>query len=481
MPFCVKDKQLVTDDFTVIENKFLISYLPDAPETVAKVYLLGLALAGDESEANTLASMAKRLNLTEDDVVAAYDYWEELGLVQVVNSSPAQIVYLPVRESASMLKKISVNKYAKFTKEMQKVITGRMITVSEYNNYFTFLENTAFEWEALVAVAKYCVEHKGADIGYPYILTVANSQLKKGATTAESVVDNLSAHGKFDDDLRLVFKALGTTKKIEYADREMMEKWTTSFGFATDVIVKTAKKIKSGGMKKLDASLEEYFRAGAADEKEIDAYVEAKEKYFETAKTVCKNLGLYYQSLDVVVEEYVVKWDRMGFDPQTLATLAKYCFKNNVRTLSGLDETATKFYKLGLTTNSAIDQYARSVIENDKKIRAVLENAGLARHVVASDRKLYKIWTENWQMSDDLVLFAAQKAVGATNPVQYLNKVLADYKAKGVQTVEQAEKLALTTATSVAKKQEKQHTFAQHDYTAEELNALFTDLDNLEI
>ncbi|MBR2974682.1 MAG: DnaD domain protein, partial [Clostridia bacterium] len=376
---------------------------------------------------------------------------------------------------------VSSSKYSKFSKEIQKVITGRMIGVSEYNAYYDFLErHEGFDWEALVAVAKYCVDYKGNNINYPYVLTVAKAQYQKGNLSAELVVDNLTTNLKHDDDLRVLFKTMRLRRVIEYADRELYDKWYKGFGYTLDVINEVAKGCKTGGIKKLDALMCEYHKIGAFDVKEIASYEQNKQALFELAKTVTKNLGVYYQSLDVVVDEYVCKWTQLGFDADTLAMLAKYCFRNNVRTLSGLDGTVEKFYKMGLTTLDGIDQYVRSVVAHDKAIKNLLEKAGLVRNVTASDRRLYKTWTEGWLMSTQLIELAVEKSAAASNPLQYANKVLATYKENGVSTVEQAQKLAVATlpqATQGAKKP----SFEQHDYTDDEINALFTDLENLEI
>ena len=480
MAFCCKDKQLVSDSYTVLENKFILNYMPEAPEGVVRVYLLGLALCDQHDGVNNVAHIAQKLGLTEQDVVAAYDYWEELGLVQVIASNPPQVVYLPIGEDN--VRTVSSTKYSKFSKEIQKVLTGRMIGVSEFNAYYDFLErHEGFAWEALVAVANYCVDYKGNNIGYPYILTVASAQYKKGNYTAEMVVDNLTTNLKHDDDLRVLFKTMHLRRVIEYADRELYEKWTNGFGYTLDVVNTVAKDCKTGGMKKLDALLCEYHKMGALDIKEIASYNENKQMLFDTAKDVTKNLGVYYQSLDVVVDEYICKWTRFGFDADTIVMLARYCFRNSVRTLAGLDNTVEKFYKMGYTTTESIIQYMNAVVANDKTIKALLEKAGLQRNVTSNDRKLYKTWTESWFMPTELIEFAVEKSVAASNPLQYANKVLVSYKANGITTVAQAQATATVAVASNTSEVATKHSFEQHEYTDDEINALFTDLENLEI
>ena len=83
MAFCNKEKQLVSDGYTVIDNKFFLNYLPDAPDKCVAVYLLGLALSNSEGSDNSIETIAQKLGITTDDVMTAYQYWDELDLPPV--------------------------------------------------------------------------------------------------------------------------------------------------------------------------------------------------------------------------------------------------------------------------------------------------------------------------------------------------------------------------------------------------------------
>ena len=258
MAFCEKEKQLIYDGYTVVDNKFFINYLPDAPEKVVSVYLLGLALSDSNGSDNSCETIAERLGITCDDVMAAYQYWEELGLVHIIHDASPRVLYLPIRSSASALKKVKPSKYKKFSIEIQDLFAGgRTINTAEYYEYYMFLENTTFEQEALLAVAKYCIALKGNTIGYQYVLAVARNELTRGATTLALVSEHLNCQQKYDEDLKLVFKALKLTRKFEHSDREYYDKWQ-DYGFTQDVILSVAKSCKSGGMTALDSRLTEY-------------------------------------------------------------------------------------------------------------------------------------------------------------------------------------------------------------------------------
>ena len=219
--------------------------MPDAADIRSAVYLLGLALADSNGTDNSCETIANKLSISCDDVMSAFLYWEEMGLVAISDETPPRVTYLSARLAGDSLKKIKPSKYAKFSKDIQAVIEGRLITVNEYNEYYNFLESTTFEPAALVAVARYCAELKGSNISYQYVLTVARNQLLRGATTLAAVSDRLNSQQKYDGDLKMIFKAMGSNRKFEHADREAYEKWTKEFGFTLDTVVAVAKDCKT--------------------------------------------------------------------------------------------------------------------------------------------------------------------------------------------------------------------------------------------
>ena len=282
--------------------------------------------------------------------------------------------------------------------------------------------------------------------------------------------------------MKLVFKQLGASRKFEHLDREMYDKWVRELGFTQDVIVNVAKDCKNGGMVRLDNMLSEYYKRGAMSLKEIEAYTAEKTRLYDLAKSINKTIGVYYQSLDMIVDEYVVKWLNKGFDDETLLQIAKYCFRNGIRSLNGLADIIDKLYKQGITTSRALCGYIEEISEKDTRIRKLLDACGLARKVTANDRLLFRTWTETWQLPYDVIAYVAEKAAGTNSPMSYVNRVLADYKQAGVATVEQAklhkviaEKSTATKAVVVNGKD-----IEKRQYTNDEISALFTALDETE-
>ena len=475
MGFCNFSQELVNVGYTTVDNLFITNYLPEAPNKYVDIYLFGLYLCSKCGQDNNLDTMARVLGIDKEDILTAYTYWQELGLVHILQKNPCEVVYMPVRSDDVLLKKIKPQKYQQFNKDIQGVLCERMISTNEYNEYYIFLETTFFEPKALVAVAKYCAEKKGNDINYPYILKVARSLSDSGIKTVDAVEQKLSTTVKYTDDIKLLFGALGTKRSIEYDDRRLFEKWTEGMGYDLETLRFVAKKYKKASMEYLDRRIDAYYKMGLHSMADIAGYDKNRDKMFEIAKQINKIIGVYYQSLDFIIEDYITPWLNKGFDESSLTLVAKYCFKQNVRTIDGMDGVVQKFYQKGLTSQNAIAQYMTDLVSQDKQVKDVLQTAGLLRGVAQSDRNSYKTWTESWGMPHDLVLHVATLSNGATNQMAYINKVLADFKANGIDSVQKAQQHKQT------QKPKTQAKYKQREYTDEEFDALFEDLKNVEL
>lgn len=481
MALCSYSSKLAMDGYTVIDNTFLNEFLPQATGEDVKVYLYGLNLcANPNTDDNCLDTMSKVLCLSEDEILKSFAYWQEMGLVQVVSTNPLEVRFLPIRARSGSSKIRNKEKYTDFNSQIQAVISGRMITPTEYNEYYSLIETYHFEPEALVMIAKYCTTRKSSSIGYPYILAVARNYAEEGLKTTEAVEQKFMEYEQNSDEIKRVLDALGLKREADIEERNLYLKWNNSFGFTNGTIVEVAKTLKKkGGFQKLDTLLTKYFKQKLFTIDEITEFSARQEELFELAKTVSKNLGLYYQNLENVVDVYIVDWTNKGYDSQTLILISMYCFKQSIRSLDAMNTVVQKFYKLGLTSSSSIEQYLSSVLELDEQIKHILDNVGLVRSVSSYDREFYKTWTINWGFSDEQILKISDVSKGKSNPVSYLNKVLATLNENNIKDDKNIEKYLKNMTTNSSKVDKPD--FLTRDYSAEQMNALIDSLDDVEI
>ena len=482
MALCSFSSHLAMQSSTAVDNAFINEFLPSAPENAVKVYLYGLFMcSAPHCDDNSISGMSSVLSLSEDEIFSAYSYWQEVGLVQIVNSNPFEVKYLSPKENYGRSKLREKTKYQDFNNQIQAILSGRMIKPIEFNEYYNLIENHHFEPEALVMIIKYCTTIKSTAINYPYIIAVAKSFEQEGIKSATAVDEKLLEQEKSSTQVKDVLKALGLSRDGDLEERNMYLKWINNFGFTHNVIIQVAKsQNKKGGFAKLDELLTKYFEQKLFTVQEIESYSKEREEMFAIAKKVTATLGLYYQNLDSTVDVYIKEWVNKGFDEKAINLLAIYCYKHDVRSLSLMDEIVNKFYKLGLVSVDAINRYTEDVVENDNNIKKILDELGLVRKVNSSDREFYKTWKTVWEIPDDVIMLACEKSKSSSYPLRFMNKILSDINLKGIKSFEDAQKLIQNFKFESNKNTTKSN-FTQRDYSKDQLNALFDSLDDIEV
>lgn len=486
MGFCRFSSETVISNSTSVDNIFINDYLPYANDACVKVYLYGLhkCTTPDLSD-NTLASFSAVLGYSEEDIYTAFLYWQEQGLVQILATEPFEVVYMPIKNAVTNIKKYNKDKYVDFNMQIESIFKGRVVTLNEYYQYYEFMEISHMEPEALVLIIEYCARAKGNKVGYNYILTIAKNWSMEGIITYEQVENKLMELEQDSSEIGEIFNVLGIKRVASIDEKEYLRKWKNDFEFNFETILEVCKLSKkkkrvATNFEKLDNIFKNYYEMKLSSIKEIKTYEDEKDDLYQISKTVCKNLGLYYENLEPVYSNYTQKWITMGFDDKTLDEVASYCFKQAIRSLDGMDTVVTKFYKLGITSLEALKEYLNAVIKNDEEIKEILDKLGLVRNVNKFDRDFYKTWTSDWNMPSALIDEAITLSRDKTSPMQYLNKILSHWRANGVTTVEESKKFALADTLAKPTKPKQNYT-EKRDYSKIDLNALFDNLEEVEL
>ncbi len=481
MAFCKFSTENRKAGEVTIDSVFFAEYMPYAPEGCTKVYLYGLSKCYNPDEvSNTIEDFAKTLNLSEEDIKSAFLYWQEENLVTILNLNPIEVRYLPVRAKKYDSKIFKKEKYAEFNRAIQEILDGRMITPHEYKEYYLTMESLHIDDSAMLMVAKYCVNQKGNNVGYSYILTVAKNWAYDGVHTVQDVEKKLEEMENLTSKVKDILISLKSKKSPSFEDRELYQKWTKQFGYDDRALISIAKKVKRGGIDKMASLIENYATLKLFSVTEIEEYEKNKDELYDTAKVVCKALGLYYDNLDPVINTYILKWKQMGYTPDAIQFVADICFKKYIRTFEAMDEIVSKYFANGLVSLDAIHEYVSSSLSIDKKIKSMLEKLNLNRQVTSWDRDFYHTWTYIWGFDDEMIDYALSLGVDKSQPMTYVNKILSNWKEKNIKTLDDAKQVKLNTLKN-EEKVEKKPEFTTHSFSSEELNALFDNLDEVKL
>ncbi len=477
MSFCKFSPSFATENKTYIDNTFINEFLPSAPDMCVKAYILGLSKCNGGNEAeNSLEFFAKTLKISEDDVISIFKYWEDLGLVQILSTTPAEVRFLPIISNSKNIKKYKVDKYANFNIQVQEMFEHRMVMPNEFAEFYNLMERHNFEENALIALIKYCVDNKGFNLSPNYCIVVAKNWLKEGIINLEQVSKKIEELGVANENMALILSAMGSKRKPQLEDKELLNKWLNDYNFEMQVIVFVVKNLKSKkrhvDVNVLDEYLTKYYEMKLMSVQEIEHYENEKDNMFNLAKTVNQQLGIYYEDLTNEIEKYVVNWLNMGFNLETLKTIANNCHGTTVRTLESFNNIVTKLFKLGITNLNGYQKYLQDNLAVDSLINEVLQELNLQRKANANDRTFYKIWSVDWGFSHQIILYAASLSKNKANAIAYLNKILSNWNGAGLKTLEEVKAVKID---------DKPTDFIHNNYTKEQIQSLMTNLDEVEV
>lgn len=274
---------------TIIPNKFIEEYMPEASGEFVKVYLYLLHNIQSHASDCSISKIADLFNHTEKDIIRAIKYWERQGLmsidynpdktilgihfidfqnsdegydissaapvsgnasVETLNSdnSKSTIVPMAVKNSNSEAAKreFSLDEIKEFCKdpevaEMIFIIETYLkhpLSSSDQNYVFYWLEELHFTPELIEYLVEYCISKGHSSLRY--MDKVALSWAKEDITTVEQAKESAAIHSKA---YYAVIKALGISgRNLADSEAALVNKWSREFGFDIDLIQEACKR-----------------------------------------------------------------------------------------------------------------------------------------------------------------------------------------------------------------------------------------------
>ena len=157
----------------------------------------------------------------------------------------------------------------------------------------------------------------------------------------------------------------------------------------------------------------------------------------------------------------------------------KYSPKNNIENaLHRRNIVLNAMYEQGYITAEGVDEFVSAGIKQDNKIREIIERTGSSRNVSGKDREFYRTWTSVWGFGDDVILYAAELAVGKPYPMTYMNQLLSSWKNGDAMTLEKAKSMGVKIADN--KGTTHKENYIERQYTDDEIQSIFGDIENFE-
>ncbi len=245
---------------TGVENIFINEYMAQAPGDYVKVYLFALMYA-DFDMLMTNETIAKHLNMEDEDVLKAWTYWEKMGVVKKHYEKPGdkfryQVEFLNLKERVYGKKQKTAKSDEKVPDRLKQMmdndtikdmyaeierITGRLFEGREPAEILSWIENYNATPEIVVYAYAYCVKKRNRS-NHKYVGAVVKEWTGQGLKTVEQIEDYLEETDNRHYLYKRVLRALGFLRNATEEEKRIMDTWFDQMGFGIDKVLEACKK-----------------------------------------------------------------------------------------------------------------------------------------------------------------------------------------------------------------------------------------------
>ena len=159
------------------------------------MYLFGLVACYHHEAISDLQQMARELNMTEDDIRAAYRYWERKGLVQRVADNPPQYRYQNIYQVMMTGAQAQIDPaYEQFAEAIYGVFDNdRRLHGKDVSQCYEWVEQMRLPPDVVIAMMRHMVQKHGKNLvmnlGYSHqVIVTENDDIKLEVPQPNTIV-----------------------------------------------------------------------------------------------------------------------------------------------------------------------------------------------------------------------------------------------------------------------------------------------------
>lgn len=246
---------VINQEHIPVSSYFIENFLKDANGAFLKVYLYSLNLAVKGAEVNT-TSIAEELNLLESDVIQAFTYWKNTGMIiedsGVVEfcDKPISLFSSPQPEQSStsdndtkkhynskeIAGKISENQSLSELVLLAQELLSKPLTQAELETIYWFYDELEYSSEAILLILDYCISKNKRN--FKYIEKVAVAWHEQGLFSAEQIMEHINEEETKNGYMHSLQKGMGIgDRALSKAEEEYISKWYNSYSIPADMIL----------------------------------------------------------------------------------------------------------------------------------------------------------------------------------------------------------------------------------------------------
>ena len=281
---CLKIYQDSCAEVTIVSNRFIDEFMPQANDAQLKIYLY-LLRSLSAGRSLDIAGIADAFNHTEKDVMRALTYWENCGVLlldydaaenlagirlldlsagkaapeassqkpapqkEAADSRPARKAAAQSRKSSAQEEydrpSYSLDQLKAFQEKdstaqllfIAEQYLGRTLSPSDIKSILFFSDRLHFSDDLIDYLLQYCVERGKKD--FRYMEKVAISWAEAGVTTPAEAERQA---GRYDKTVYTIMNSLGKTNAPTRREAEFIRRWREEYGFEPSIIMEACER-----------------------------------------------------------------------------------------------------------------------------------------------------------------------------------------------------------------------------------------------
>lgn len=376
---------------TLVPNRFLDYYMPEANGEFVKIYLYLLRALSQKDSEISVCHIADIFNHTEKDVMRALRYWQKLNLLdlQFCNNKLTGITLKPLTNTVSAAQTSLADEVA----------------VSANN---TFVPNDS------------AATNKAADpIVADAMDTVSMTAAKKTAGSLHGSETNTPATM---NSISPAYKTISTNNTA-----------ITGNSAPADSTASVTNVFSPNSPDATGSNLQKYrFEKHAYTANELAAF-RAREEVFEFLYLAEKYIGKPLSGADVNTLIYI--YDVLKFTPELIEYLLEYCITNGHKSLRYIEKVALSWAEENINTLELAKAHTDLF---NKSCYPVLKAFGLnGRNPGTGEKAMIVKWTNTYGFQMEIILEACNRTMNTIHQpsFDYADSILTSWRKKGVRSM----------------------------------------------
>ena len=427
---------------TPVENLFIEEFMVKAPGEFVKVYLYGLRFAMYPMEGVSLScdDFAKALHIERDVVINAFCYWERAGLVQMTSREPLHVQYFSVQQSLQNREEHrELYRYQKLNQNLQSVVGAqRLLTHEDFQFVYEWVEQLGMEEDAVPILVDYLMDAKhNRKLSFTYMDKVVRTLAEEKKITSLQQVEEYIFTERLCRPAQEVLAQWNMHRNVTVEEGRLWSKWTQEFKFDRQAILLAARNMAqaaSPNFRYLDRMLTSLHDQGIIKAADMRRHFARQEGDADRLGPVLRELG-YRGALAPELREMGQNWFAMGFSQNALEKLAASLAREGRNRPEDLDMLLHRQAQRGAVSDEDIQQLLTDAAEARDAFGELLAAWGEDRAPSATERRAWSRWRHEGH-TPELIAYAAELAVTASDRLRYMGAVLARWKEENISTPE---------------------------------------------